>query len=67
MAVKKKPQWKVNKIKYDTKYVRETYKRYEIRLRMVDDSAIIEFLDTKENKNDYIKSLIEDDMNKSGG
>ena len=50
---------------YDNKYIREHYKGYLIRLSCENEQDIIEHLDQQENKNEYIKSLIQADMKKT--
>ena len=48
--------------KYITQFVKEHYRRYEIRCNVETDKDLIEHLDAKTNKNDYIKSLIRMDI-----
>lgn len=47
---------------YNTKFVKETYKRFEVKCRLEDEIDIIEYLMAKENRTDYIKELIRRDM-----
>lgn len=45
-----------------TKYVKNTYKRFEIRVRQVEEINIIEHLSKQSSVNDYIKRLILNDI-----
>ena len=56
---------KFNQTEYITKFVKETYKRYEIRLNKTSDADLIDFIDSKENRTEYIKDLIRKDMRSS--
>ena len=56
---------KFNQTEYITKFVKETYKRYEIRLNKASDADLIDFIDSKENRTEYIKDLIRKDMRSS--
>ena len=53
---------KFNQTKYINDYIKNTYKRYTIKLRLDTDRNMIEYLDKQVNKNDYIKNLIQKDM-----
>ena len=46
---------KFNQTEYITKFVKETYKRYEVRLNRSSDADLIDFIDSQENKTEYIK------------
>ena len=54
---------KFNQTKYINDYIKNTYKRYTLKLRLDTDKKMIEHLDKQVNKNDYIKNLIQKDMN----
>lgn len=53
---------KFNQTKYINDYIKNTYKRYTLKLRLDTDRNMIEYLDKQLNKNDYIKNLIQKDM-----
>ena len=53
---------KFNQTKYINDYIKNTYKRYTLKLRLDTDKKMIEHLDKQVNKNDYIKNLIQKDM-----
>ncbi len=53
---------KQRKIKYINKYNKKNYKQLILHLSYVFDKEMIEFLQTKESKNSYIKNLIKADM-----
>ena len=56
---------KFNKNKYDQKFHRENYRRYNILFRRGMDDSIIEKLESAENKTDYIRQLILADIQKT--
>lgn len=56
---------KFNQTKYINDYIKNTYKRYTLKLRLDTDKKMIEHLDKQVNKNDYIKNLIQKDMDKN--
>ena len=56
---------KFNKNKYDQKFHRENYRRYNILFRLGMDDSIIEKLESAENKTDYIRQLILADIQKT--
>lgn len=47
-----------------TRYLKKT-KKIQLHLNPDKDQDMIDFLDTKENKTDYIKRLIRSDMEKN--
>ena len=51
--------------KYVVKYVKNHYKPFVIRLRIIEDKDIIDKLLAESNKNEYIKNLIRDDISKN--
>lgn len=51
-----------SKIKYNQKYVRERCKQVTLMLNKSTDADIIAYLDTKDNKNGYLKDLIRQEM-----
>ena len=51
-----------NQIKYQDNYNKDKYKMYQFRVKK-EKTSIIEFLDQVENKNQYLVSLVEDDLN----
>ena len=58
------PRWK--KIRpYTDKYAKKAIKQYILKFNRNTEPEIIEFLDSKENKNNYIRDLIKADMAKS--
>lgn len=61
---KKIPNWKINKVKYTRDYEKENVKQVKFKLNKKTESDIIEYLESKENKQGYIKQLIRDDMAK---
>ena len=46
------------KIRANTKYVKKTYQRFELKLRKDSEQHLIEHLNKQPSKNDYIKQLI---------
>lgn len=44
------------------RYDAKNTKQYKLKLNLVTDREIIDWLDTQENKQGYIKGLIEKDM-----
>lgn len=52
-----------NQNKYINEYNKNTYKMYQFRVRK-DDNKIIKFLDKKNERNNYLISLIKNDINK---
>ena len=61
-----KPETKAKKSAYDQKYMKENVIRKLIAFNMTNDRdvALWEFIQSKENATEYIKSLIEKDMRK---
>ena len=51
-----------NQIKYQDNYNKDKYKMYQFRVKK-EKTSIIEFLDQVENKNQYLVSLVENDLN----
>lgn len=47
------------------KYVKKTYKRFEIRLRKDTDIDLINYLESKESVNKYLIDLIREDYAKN--
>lgn len=62
MSEPKKPLWVENKIKYNADYVKNNVLQVMVKINRNTEADLIEFLDTKENKQGYIKSLIRADM-----
>lgn len=54
-----------NKAEYDKKFHRENFKSYGLKLSKKTDADIIDALDQQENKTDYIKKLIREDLRKN--
>ena len=52
-----------NQVEYISKFNKNNYKMYQFRVKK-NDKELIEYLDKKENRNSYILSLINDDINK---
>ena len=52
-----------NHVEYISKFNKNNYKMYQFRVKKT-DKELIEYLDKKENRNTYILSLINDDINK---
>ena len=52
-----------NQVEYISKFNKNNYKMYQFRVKK-NDKELIEYLDKKENRNNYILSLINDDINK---
>lgn len=55
---------KKKKQAYVEKYIKEELKAFHFRLSKKKDADIIEFIDSLENKSQYMKDLIRADMNK---
>ena len=51
-----------NQIKYQDNYNKNKYKMYQFRIKK-EETNVIEFLDQVENKNQYLVSLVENDLN----
>lgn len=58
------PKWKENKLNYINEYEKENVKKVLVRFNKNTESDLIDFLETKDNKQGYIKQLIRDDMAK---
>lgn len=56
----------MNKKAYDIKYVREKCRQITLLLNKTTDADIIVWLDSKENKNGYLKELIRQEMKGKG-
>lgn len=56
------PKWKENKIKYKDQYEKDNVVRIQVKLNRNTEADLISFLDTKDNKQGYIKALIKADM-----
>ena len=52
-----------NQVEYISKFNKNNYKMYQFRVKK-NDKELIDYLDKKENRNNYILSLINDDINK---
>ena len=52
-----------NHVEYISKFNKNNYKMYQFRVKKT-DKELIEYLDKKENRNTYILSLINEDINK---
>jgi len=53
------------KIEYINKYNRESYRQIMLHISKKNEADMIEFLDSKDSKNGYIKDLIRSDMNRA--
>ena len=51
---------------YDAEYTKKYLKQYILRVSRKTSQNVIDWLSSKENVNDYIKSLVEADMIKHG-
>lgn len=60
-----KPVWYQNKIERNKAYEKENVKQFLFKVNRNTDSDIIEFLESKENKNNFIKELIREHMKKT--
>lgn len=60
-----KEEAKKKKSVYDLNYKKKNIKRINLDLNFNTDLDIINFLQTKENKNAYLKSLIRQEMQKN--
>ena len=49
----------------NTKYVAKTYRRFELKLRKVEDVELIEYLESKASISDYLKQLVKNDYLRS--
>ncbi|HRF70769.1 MAG TPA: hypothetical protein PKV66_05000, partial [Candidatus Pelethenecus sp.] len=58
------PKWKENKLNYINDYEKENVKKITVRFNRNLEKDLIDFLETKDNKQGYIKQLIRDDMAK---
>lgn len=59
-----KKENRFNKTEYDTQYIRENITRVSVVLSKKYDSDIIEALQDKPSKSEYIKKLIREDLQK---
>lgn len=50
--------------KYRANWVKESKRRFEIRVDVKKEQDIISWLESKENVNNYIKELLREDMEK---
>ena len=50
---------------YDNRYRKAHYKNYCFRMIYEKDKELMDYYDRQPNKNEYIKSLIEQDMKKA--
>ena len=68
MAQKMSDAARKNKAAYDANYVHDHQIQRKIVFNDVvsEDMEILNFLDSKPNKNQYLKDLIREDMNRSG-
>lgn len=62
MSEVKKPLWYENKAKYNADYVKNNVVQIMVKVNRNTEADLVEFLDTIENKQGYIKSLIRADM-----
>ncbi|MBR4623351.1 MAG: hypothetical protein IKO45_04955 [Clostridia bacterium] len=62
MAEKK--QWEINKIARNMEYNKENYRRVMVAFHMIHDVEMLNWIESKPNKQGYIKSLIQADINK---
>jgi hypothetical protein len=51
---------------YDAEYTKKYLKQYILRISRKTSQNVIDWLSSKENVNDYIKSLVEEDMIRNG-
>lgn len=58
----KEDKLRASRCKANVKYIRKAYSRFEIRLRKDTEADIIEWLESKESVNSYLKALIRKDM-----
>lgn len=47
---------------YNTKFIKENYRRFEIKLKLEEEADIIAYLEGVANRNEYIKNLILKDI-----
>jgi hypothetical protein len=57
-----KPNWYLNKIKREKDYQKDNVKQIVLKLNRNTDDDILSHLETKENKQGYIKELIRKDI-----
>lgn len=65
--LRKETQAYKNKLTYIREFNKTKTKRYTFTFNKVNDKEIIEHLDNVPNKNDYIRQLILEDMQKQRG
>lgn len=61
-VAKREKERKKHKSEYTIAHTKNTYKRFEIRVRMDNEQDMIEHLESIESVNAYIKELIRKDM-----
>lgn len=49
---------------YMVQYTKDTYKKYEVKFNKETEKKLIKYLEKQPNKNQYIKELIIEDMEK---
>lgn len=57
-------KWRKNKIAYNNKYNQENYKQIKLNFHIKNDAEILKKINTVENKTDYIRKLILEDLKK---
>lgn len=58
-------QWEINKIKYNSDYILSNYRRIALRLHNIHDVEMIKWMESKPNKQGYLKELIQADMDRA--
>ena len=59
---KEKKAMRDKRNQYDAKYKKEHYKRFEIKVKIEEEADIIAHLEGITNRNEYIKNLIQKDI-----
>lgn len=57
-----KKESKFNQKQYIQNWVKENYKRYEVKVNKKTEADLMKWLDSKSNRQVYIKDLIKKDM-----
>ena len=58
-------EYKKRKQEYIVEYQRKFYTTISFKLRTVEDKEVLEHLKTVQNKSEYLKRLIQDDMRRN--
>ena len=55
-----------DKAKYTAEYIKKHIRQFMFKLSRIYDEDMIKWLESKDNVNEYLKSLVQKDMEESG-